>query len=96
MFRSEVQQIGIEIDLTRLPIVFYYQVAEMVEDVCMAVFCPLPVLTTAVVIKKLIAHGELRQQGLIAVGQLLVGMVGDDGELVQDGKQMSSGNLKYT
>ena len=82
MLGGNIQQIGIIFDLPRLPIVFYYQVAEAVEDVNMAVLCPFPVLITTVVIKNLIAHGELRQQGLIAMGQFLVRHVGNNGDLV--------------
>ena len=82
MLGGEVQQIGIVFDLPRLPVVFYHQVAEAIEDICIAVLCPSMVLVSTVVIEKLIAHGELRQQGLIAVGQFLVSMVGDDDKLV--------------
>ena len=48
MLGSEVQQISVEFDLPRLPIVFYHQVAKLVEEFYMAVFSPLPVLFAAV------------------------------------------------
>lgn len=88
MLGGEVQQIGIIFDLSRFPIVFYNQVAETVEDVCMSIRCPFSILITTVVIEEFIAHGELRQQGLIAVGQFLVGVVGDDVKLIDDGEQV--------
>ena len=69
---------------------FYHQVAETVEEFCPTVLSPLLVLLAAVEIKKLIAYGQLRQQGLIAVGHFLVSMVGDDDELVHNGQQMIS------
>ena len=54
----------------------------------MAVLGPMPILIPTIVIEKLIAHGKLRQQGLIAVGQFLVGVVGDDVKLIHDGEQV--------
>ena len=90
MLGGEVQQISIVLDLARLPIVLDDKVAEAVEDVGIAVLCPLPVLVATVVIEELIAHGKLCQQDLIAVGQLPVSMVGNDVELVDNGEQMCS------
>lgn len=87
---GEVQQISIVLDLARLPIVLDDKVAEAVEDVGIAVLCPLPVLVATVVIEELIAHGKLCQQDLIAVGQLPVSMVGNDVELVDNGEKMCS------
>ena len=66
----------------------YHEVAEAVEGVSIAVLGPLQVLIAAIVIEKLITYGQLCQQRLIAVGQFLVGVVGNDGELVYDGEQV--------
>ena len=43
----------------------------------------------AVVIEEFKAYGELCQDGLIAVGQFLVGVVGNGDELVDDGHEVS-------
>ena len=67
---------------------FHYKVYKTVEYVCIAVLSPLSVLVAAIVVQKLIAHSKLCQEGLIAMRQFLVSMVGDDGELVDDGQQM--------
>lgn len=85
----EVQPIGVELNLPRLPIVPYHQLAEVVEDLHMPVCLPLLVLFVTIVIEEFIAYGQLCQQCLIAVGHLLVGMGGDDAELVYDGQQMT-------
>ena len=85
----EVQPIGVELDLPRLPIVPYHQLAEMVEDLHMPSCLPLLVLFVTIVIEEFIANGQLCQQCLIAVGHFLVGMGGDDVELVYDGQQMT-------
>ncbi len=53
IFWCKVEYICIELDLSRLPIVFYHQLAEAVEDVCMSVDYPSAVLIAAVVIEKL-------------------------------------------
>lgn len=58
MFGGEAHQIGVVLHLSRFPVVFYYQVAELVEDVGLAVCGPLPVLVAAVVIQELIANGH--------------------------------------
>lgn len=85
----EVQPIGVELNLPRLPIVPYHQLAEVVEDLHMPVCLPLLVLFVTIVIEEFIAYGQLCQQCLIAVGHFLVGMGGDDAELVYDGQQMT-------
>ena len=90
MFGSEVQLVSVELDLARLTVVLYHQVAETVEDFCLAFFCPIFVLITTIAVKKLIAHGQLRQQRLIAMGQFLFGVIGDDDELVNNGHQVRS------
>ena len=66
----------------------HHQIAEAAENLHMTVLCPLFVLLASIAIEEFIAHGQLCQQGLIAVGHFLVGVVGDDNELVDDGKQM--------
>ena len=86
MLGGEVQQMGIVFDFARLAVVFDHEVAEAVEYLYMAVRRPQHILLTTVVIEKLVTHGELRQQHLMAVGQLSVSMVGNDVELVNDGK----------
>ena len=85
MLRGEAQQIGVELDLPRLPIMLDHQVAEAVEEFCITVLGPLPVLFAAVKIEKLIAYCQLRQQSLITVGHFFVGVIGDDDELVYNG-----------
>lgn len=89
MLGCKVQQICVELDLPRLPIVPYHQLAEVVEDLHMPGCCPLFVLFVTIVIEEFIANGQLCQQCLIAVGHFLVGMGGDDAELVYDGQQMT-------
>ena len=89
MLGCKVQQICVELDLPRLPIVPYHQLAEMVEDLHMPSCLPLLVLFVTIVIEEFIANGQLCQQCLIAVGHFLVGMGGDDVELVYDGQQMT-------
>lgn len=88
MLGGKVHQISVVLDLARLPIVLYHKIAKAVEGFRIAVLSPLEVLIVTVVIEKLIAHSELRQQGLIAMRQFTVGMVGNDSELVDDGEQM--------
>lgn len=90
MLGGEVQQTSIVLDLARLPIVFYYEIAEAIESVGIAVLGPLTVLIAAIVIEKFITHGKLCQKGLIAVGQFFFGMTGNDCELVDDGKKVCS------
>ena len=85
---GEVEQISVVLYLSRLAVVFYHKVAETVEGIHTAFLCPLPVLVSAIEIEKLVAHGELRQQSLIAVGHLLLSIAGYDVELVNDGEQM--------
>ena len=68
MLGCKVQQIGVELDLPRLPIVPYHQLAEMVEDLHMPSCLPLLVLFVTIVIEEFIANGQLCQQCLIAVG----------------------------
>ena len=82
MLGCKVLQICVELDLPRLPIVPYHQLAEMVEDLHMPSCLPLLVLFVTIVIEEFIANGQLCQQCLIAVGHFLVGMGGDDVELV--------------
>ena len=89
MLGCKVLQICVELDLPRLPIVPYHQLAEMVEDLHMPSCLPLLVLFVTIVIEEFIANGQLCQQCLIAVGHFLVGMGGDDVELVYDGQQMT-------
>ena len=84
MFGREVQKVCVIFDFARLPVVLYHQIAKVVEYLHIAGFCPISVLFATVVIKELIAHSQLGQQSLIAMGQFFISVVSDNVELVDN------------